>query len=461
MRRLLQFRSKKDDAEAPAKPSTSSIVAAPASPPSVQAAGAVLQGLQVVCEGTNPVIDIVAVHGLNGHCEKTWTAGNGVDSVNWLRDLLPHDLPNARILSWGYDANTHSGSRALIYSDAARRGALGEHRAIKLSMYGILFMGTPHQGGSGVALGKLMVNVASVFMAADDRLLQHLERDSEWLQQQLGQYGPISGDFVTKFAFEEYATPTVLGKSIVVVPRASAVVPGAADGEPITIHADHIQMVKFGSKTDPRYRTVSGHLRVMAARAGDVIGGRWDTEGLADEDPNARKLAEELDGLPLALATAGAYFHLVSTSLAEYLQLYRQSWLRLQQKMPRLLLYEDRALYSMWNISLDHVKQQSELATKLLQLWAYFDNQNVWLELLQEGRENAPEWFCELMRDRLVFNKARLLQHANRCQGFMDAMLAGKEDDTTMMDAVHGLGNLYRNQGRLDEAKEMYERAPE
>ena len=30
--------------------------------------------------------------------------------MHWLRDLLPHDLPRARILSWGYDANTHSGS---------------------------------------------------------------------------------------------------------------------------------------------------------------------------------------------------------------------------------------------------------------------------------------------------------------------------------------------------------------
>jgi hypothetical protein len=79
-----------------------------------------------------------------------------------------------------------------------------------------MFMGTPHQGGSGVGFGRLMVNVASVFVAADDGLLRHLERDSEWLQQQLGQYGPISGDFVTKFAFEEYATPTVLGRSIVV-----------------------------------------------------------------------------------------------------------------------------------------------------------------------------------------------------------------------------------------------------
>jgi hypothetical protein len=53
-------------------------------------------------------------------------------------------------------------------------------------------------------------------LAADNQLLQHLERDSEWLQQQLRQYRPISGDFVTKFAFEEYATPTVLRRSILV-----------------------------------------------------------------------------------------------------------------------------------------------------------------------------------------------------------------------------------------------------
>lgn len=68
---------------------------------------------------------------------------------------------------------------ALIHSDAARKGALEEHRAIKTLTYGIIIMGTPHQGGSGVQLGKLLVNVASVFVAADDRLMKHLERDSE------------------------------------------------------------------------------------------------------------------------------------------------------------------------------------------------------------------------------------------------------------------------------------------
>ena len=48
---------------------------------------------------------IVAIHGLNGHREGTWTADNG---TLWLRDLLPLDLPTARILTYGYDADTHS-----------------------------------------------------------------------------------------------------------------------------------------------------------------------------------------------------------------------------------------------------------------------------------------------------------------------------------------------------------------
>jgi hypothetical protein len=54
---------------------------------------------------------IVAVHGLNGHREKTWTSK---DNVNWLKDLLPEKIPNARIFSWGYDANTYSKSHVTV-----------------------------------------------------------------------------------------------------------------------------------------------------------------------------------------------------------------------------------------------------------------------------------------------------------------------------------------------------------
>jgi hypothetical protein len=42
-------------------------------------------------------------------------------------------------------------------------------------------------------------------------------------------------------------------------------------------------------------------------------------------DPDAIKLAKELDGLPLALATAGAYLYQVAISLSDYLRLYKKS----------------------------------------------------------------------------------------------------------------------------------------
>jgi hypothetical protein len=46
---------------------------------------------------------------------------------------------------------------------------------------------------------------------------------------------------------------------------------GAADSEPIAIHADYINIVKFESKADGGYRIVSGYLRVIATRAGDTV----------------------------------------------------------------------------------------------------------------------------------------------------------------------------------------------
>ncbi|KAG9056275.1 hypothetical protein FS842_011164 [Serendipita sp. 407] len=55
--------------------------------------------------GQDPTIDIIAIHGLDGHREQSWTAEN---EKLWLKDFLPNDLPNARILSYGYDADTRS-----------------------------------------------------------------------------------------------------------------------------------------------------------------------------------------------------------------------------------------------------------------------------------------------------------------------------------------------------------------
>lgn len=58
--------------------------------------------------GPNAEIDIVAVHGLNGDAFTTWTSDKG--NICWLKhpDLLPKYMPNARILTWGYNANVTS-----------------------------------------------------------------------------------------------------------------------------------------------------------------------------------------------------------------------------------------------------------------------------------------------------------------------------------------------------------------
>ena len=61
------------------------------------------------------IYSIVAVHGLNGHREKTWTwenTQNQNENVLWLRDLLPGKIPQARVWTWGYDSRTHTKSHS-------------------------------------------------------------------------------------------------------------------------------------------------------------------------------------------------------------------------------------------------------------------------------------------------------------------------------------------------------------
>ena len=157
-------------------------------------------------------------------------------------------------------------------------------------------MGTPQQGGSGVDLAGRLIKISSIFIKAEDKIVQHLRRDSKFLQQQLGQYAPISGNFVTKFAFETLHTPIAFGNAIMVsvepspnvyychthqlqvIPIASAIVPGAADAEPVAISANHLNIVKFLSRNDGGYQKVSEYLILMVEEAGETISARWEAE---------------------------------------------------------------------------------------------------------------------------------------------------------------------------------------
>ncbi len=60
-------------------------------------------GIKQLHNPDSPVVDLVFVHGLTGHREKTWTAG-GTSSGPWPQALLPRKIADARILTFGYDA---------------------------------------------------------------------------------------------------------------------------------------------------------------------------------------------------------------------------------------------------------------------------------------------------------------------------------------------------------------------
>ncbi|KAE8446926.1 hypothetical protein EG329_011557 [Mollisiaceae sp. DMI_Dod_QoI] len=90
------------------------------------------EGITVLSGGVEPVADLVFVHGIQGHPEKTWTysenqiepnrsghrvvrmfsrkkqsqeeGSNETSHLFWPKDLLAKDFPNSRVLTYGYDS---------------------------------------------------------------------------------------------------------------------------------------------------------------------------------------------------------------------------------------------------------------------------------------------------------------------------------------------------------------------
>jgi hypothetical protein len=60
-------------------------------------------------------------------------------------------------------------------------------------------------------------------------------------------------------------------------------VPGQVDAEAIVIHANHREMVRYASKEDSGYRTISDCLQIMAGEAPEAIRLLWVAERKADE----------------------------------------------------------------------------------------------------------------------------------------------------------------------------------
>ncbi len=113
-------------------------------------------------------------------------------------------------------------------------------------------------------------------------------------------------------------------------------------------------------------------------------------------DETSRALLGLLDGLPLALAQAASYLRETGLDTATYVRLYKEQWDNLMRSDGEsgspLLDYEQRSIATAWTISLIEIEDRNASAAKLLRLWAFLDNKDLWYGLLQEAVSAGGDW---------------------------------------------------------------------
>ncbi|KAK4981907.1 hypothetical protein LTR66_009615 [Elasticomyces elasticus] len=127
-------------------------------------------------------------------------------------------------------------------------------------------------------------------------------------------------------------------------------------------------------------------------------------------------LLNKLDGLPLAIAQAGAFLQQGACAIETYLEFYEQQWKKLMEKqdLSDALLqdYPDRGVWTTWTISYDAVRKKNEHAANLLLLWSLLDNKDLWHGLLAEAcrdivvYERLSRRIGDIASDKLHFTTA-------------------------------------------------------
>jgi tetratricopeptide (TPR) repeat protein len=120
---------------------------------------------------------------------------------------------------------------------------------------------------------------------------------------------------------------------------------------------------------------------------------------------SAKKLAEELGCLPLALAQAGAYIEANRVAIARYLELFLS-------KRPKLWAKEkgppgyDKTVSATLSLAIERVEAERPAAVDLLNLCAFLGPDDIPLRMLSEGKEYLPERLGETVADELEMNEA-------------------------------------------------------
>ncbi|KAF3896736.1 LipA and NB-ARC domain-containing protein [Trichophyton interdigitale] len=240
------------------------------------------------------VFDLVAVHGLNGDAFMSWRHRD--TGVMWLKDLLPASLPNARIMTFGYNSKftNFTGDQDLrcicetllaeivdlranvspmrpvvfvchslggiIVKKALSIRTVDSRTAIQDATYGILFLATPNDGSDLATTGRAIAKFATMISPLNpaQNLLDILRVDSSTLLE-------IREDFLQRVPklhivsfYEIYSTSFGLFNTHIIKRRsARLLVPGEVN---INLYADHRNICRFSSADDRNFRPVVSQL---------------------------------------------------------------------------------------------------------------------------------------------------------------------------------------------------------
>ncbi|KAF8536938.1 hypothetical protein BDD12DRAFT_848775 [Trichophaea hybrida] len=259
-------------------------------------------------------IDVVFIHGLNpsgheDHAERTWTHPTG---TVWPAEQLPLSIPSARILLFSYNSNVFFGvSSATIYDHAnslldrlsgKRMGEMEKHRPIlfvchslggllikqalvnaqtnalygniRKATSGLMFFGTPHCGGNGVALGQCVANILSAVSGGlqnsllstlkQNSVLNEIIRDNFCSQKE--DYDVIT--FFETLPMKVKVVSWIGSRSVpmLIVNPTSAKL-GSTKEVALELDADHSGLCKFENSDDAGYEIVVRHLRILREKA--------------------------------------------------------------------------------------------------------------------------------------------------------------------------------------------------
>jgi tetratricopeptide (TPR) repeat protein/transcriptional regulator with XRE-family HTH domain len=126
----------------------------------------------------------------------------------------------------------------------------------------------------------------------------------------------------------------------------------------------------------------------------------------SEERVAAERIANEMDGLPLALVQAGAYIEETGCSLEDYLSLYAAHRKNLLEWRSRHILDHPETVATTWALSFLRVEQANPVAANLLHLCAFLAADVIPEALLTRGAAALDTILADIATDPLRFNEA-------------------------------------------------------